>query len=454
MKKKLICVLLAGAMLITLPSCSAAGTLFTFFAALSSVQDNSEQSLENPAEDDSVWSSHKRVEKLAYDVLNPTCQTGSYPFGFYWLEKGTEQRLYKRIMEAAFYVAKERVEREDYFRLDTIICETSVSNVQFMKVLTAFMNDNPQVFWLCNQYDYVDSGGQRYFYLYSYLSADDCQQEQRRFYDTVKKIISGLPKKLSEFETEKYIHDYLLDHCAYFEGDRWWLYSAYGAIVQGKAVCEGYSEAMQLLLNCAGVRTTVVVGESGGNLHEWNLVQINFEWYHLDATWDDGDDSEESRDELSRYNYFNVDSAFIEDNDHVISPEYKDMTEEEIANEEGEYMKQFNLYLPDCVTMDANYYYYNAATITDLNIIEGKVLDRFISTLKNKNPYFYMRCGENIDFDSMDYNLFEDDLYYQYADAANGSGRTGGNRIINDKVRSFTLDGYDDLIIAQMEYVS
>ena len=70
--------------------------------------------------------------------------------------------------------------------------------------------------------------------------------------------------------------------------------------MKGRAVCEGYARAMQWLLNKSGIPCTLVNGnDRDGNAHMWNMVTVDGENYHLDATWDDTDD-------LLRHNYFNL----------------------------------------------------------------------------------------------------------------------------------------------------
>lgn len=62
-------------------------------------------------------------------------------------------------------------------------------------------------------------------------------------------------------------------------------YDMYGALVDKKAVCQGYAETMQYFLKRAGVpcalATSVYIN------HAWNVVKINGKWYHVDTTWDD-----------------------------------------------------------------------------------------------------------------------------------------------------------------------
>lgn len=62
-------------------------------------------------------------------------------------------------------------------------------------------------------------------------------------------------------------------------------YSAYGALINGKAVCGGYSLAFVVLMQRIGVESKMVISPAMN--HGWNLVKIDDNWYHIDTTWDD-----------------------------------------------------------------------------------------------------------------------------------------------------------------------
>ena len=56
-------------------------------------------------------------------------------------------------------------------------------------------------------------------------------------------------------------------------------------------VCEGYSEAFQLLCQREGIPCITVVGTANGGGHAWNYVQMeDGVWYAVDLTWDDQGD--------------------------------------------------------------------------------------------------------------------------------------------------------------------
>lgn len=60
----------------------------------------------------------------------------------------------------------------------------------------------------------------------------------------------------------------------------------YAILVKGKGICIGYAHAIQYLLYMAGIESTTVVSEIP--FHIWNIVKLDGEYYHLDATYEEG----------------------------------------------------------------------------------------------------------------------------------------------------------------------
>ena len=65
-------------------------------------------------------------------------------------------------------------------------------------------------------------------------------------------------------------------------------YSAYAALVDKTAVCQGYAALLYRLALAAGVDIRIVTGTGNGAPHGWNLVKLGSLWYYADATWDAG----------------------------------------------------------------------------------------------------------------------------------------------------------------------
>lgn len=98
--------------------------------------------------------------------------------------------------------------------------------------------------------------------------------------------------------TAKAIHDWLCDHVVYTddeetdEDD-----TAIGAILNGEANCDGYTDAFYLIGTLAGLHVRYQHGDSyekGGLFpsftpitHIWNLLELDGAWRMVDVTWDD-----------------------------------------------------------------------------------------------------------------------------------------------------------------------
>ncbi|WP_062528940.1 DUF2510 domain-containing protein [Demequina rhizosphaerae] len=66
---------------------------------------------------------------------------------------------------------------------------------------------------------------------------------------------------------------------------------AYGLLVEGTAVCNGYAQAFLAMAEAAGLDAVQVTGSdlagaTGGD-HAWNKVLVDGEWLLVDVTWDD-----------------------------------------------------------------------------------------------------------------------------------------------------------------------
>lgn len=131
-------------------------------------------------------------------------------------------------------------------------------------------------------------------------------------YKKAKEIVNNITNSnMSDLEKELALHEYVVKNTIY-DYDNYInqtvpedSYTAYGALIIGKAVCDGYADTMKLLLNIAGIEVQVVVGDIG-EPHSWNMVKIDGEYYHLDATLDDQIPDEGNE---VRYTYFNLSDA-------------------------------------------------------------------------------------------------------------------------------------------------
>ncbi len=202
----------------------------------------------------------------------------------------------------------------EYTGLQVKLPHALLSREEAQLLYTAFTSDNPQFFFIGNTYSYKGyrlDGVDYYdvFCLVYTMEAQDRKAAAKQMDAAADAILKGLPAGGDEFEKELYLHDRLIKLVTYDEqcaraDDPAAAYpnafSAYGALVKGLAVCEGYSRSMQLLLHRAGMRATLVSGfDENGVAHMWNLVTVDGRNYHLDSTWNDTGDR-------PRHTYFNL----------------------------------------------------------------------------------------------------------------------------------------------------
>lgn len=95
---------------------------------------------------------------------------------------------------------------------------------------------------------------------------------------------------LSEAKKITKIHDYICNHVDYeYNSKEEQIYTAYGALCTGKAVCQGYAVLFYRLCKEAGLSVRIISGTGNGGAHGWNIVRIGSKYYNVDCTWDGQD---------------------------------------------------------------------------------------------------------------------------------------------------------------------
>lgn len=113
---------------------------------------------------------------------------------------------------------------------------------------------------------------------------------KNQFNEQTNQLVALTNDTMSEAQKALVLHDALANKCEYdvgvntnTEGAN--AYNAYGALVQNKAVCQGYAYAYKHLLDQVGIESQIVTSSELN--HAWNLVKIDNNYYHVDVTWDD-----------------------------------------------------------------------------------------------------------------------------------------------------------------------
>ncbi len=191
----------------------------------------------------------------------------------------------------------------------------------FSAMFQTLSYDNPSLLCMENESHIVMRGAKAYFVPQYVTDAETCRRQTDDLLEKAREIVAQADSLPDAYDQELYFHDYICQNTTYLtqEDDG---YTAYNALVEGRAVCEGYSRALQLLLDMVGIpnylATGVGVDDSGSREgHMWNIVTIGGSNYHVDATWDDLD-----AEDIHHYahTYFNVTDDYIGVNHEEIAP--------------------------------------------------------------------------------------------------------------------------------------
>lgn len=167
--------------------------------------------------------------------------------------------------------------------------------------------DDPELFWLSRDYSisYVGKMFLIQFGVY-YNNHNVMKTEIDRVVDS---IIFEISDDMSDYAVALYVHDYLCNNIVYTDTDNENEHNIYGALVEGKCVCEGYAKSFMYIMNKLGKETLYFSGTSQKNgvvyPHSWNGVYLDSEFYYFDLTWDDIES------EYVSYNNFAVTSTDI-----------------------------------------------------------------------------------------------------------------------------------------------
>ncbi|MBR4759318.1 MAG: hypothetical protein IK078_04125 [Lachnospiraceae bacterium] len=123
---------------------------------------------------------------------------------------------------------------------------------------------------------------------YDDVSPEVTKKQIRKARTRAEKIAKQIRKSYdTKPERIRAAHDYLCRYVRYDEGSEDGGYNpvqtAYGALINGRAVCQGYSNAFQMLMEALGIPASVVLGDA----HAWNAVWVDGHISYIDVTWDD-----------------------------------------------------------------------------------------------------------------------------------------------------------------------
>ena len=360
-------------------------------------------------------------DHLTYsEGYQPVSSTYSYDA----LPKQGEKQLYKKLLESCYDISPDKTEGTDRYPMPRIeLSGYSLSEAEVRTVSKALSDDHPEIFWLTGTMGYYSDEGMTAIQIYSNFSPEEVKTRVNAMRAVANEFYATVPDGLSEPEREIMVHDYLIDHVTYdpqvdtinLDNNNPDTYTAYGALVNGVSVCEGYARAFQMLLNGLGIDCVNVIGRSQDQMHIWNAVKLDGEWYHVDVTWDDQEES------YARHLYCNVNEDYLRE-DHSISPLFGQLGDDEINGLSGEYSASLmNIYVPDCTADELFYYKLKSPRLRDYDGADVK--SAMLTAAEKQEDHFVFYIDENMDYQTAVTELFVDypQHFFTYISAVNNS---------------------------------
>ncbi len=198
------------------------------------------------------------------------------------------------------------------------------------KTVEMIISDHPDYFWFLGGYGcgYSSITGNilrmtpKYSLSGKTITEEEMLSARTVFHNKIKEIFAQMHAEVgdSDYERALWIHDKVCELVEYEFGNNH--QTVYGALVEGKAVCAGYTRLYQYLLNCAGIDAWTVTGKridpktNEYISHAWTLMWLDGHCLYSDVTWDDQIDE--------KYHMYFALSYDQISTDHIADDDYAD----------------------------------------------------------------------------------------------------------------------------------
>lgn len=215
--------------------------------------------------------------------------------------------------------------------------DTTMSDID--KSMQAFFADHPEVFYVSSKYTVLTktTAFNEYVELELEYTLSNSSELDTKISEIENKINEYIEytKDKDDFESELILHDMLGKNVKYYEYNDVELvpqecHTIYGAFLSNQSVCDGFSKALQILLDRKGIESIIVFGNLENEAHAWNLVNLNNSWYHLDLTSDKS--IKDISENIVLHTYFNLTTNAIKGTHTIDSEEILPISNNEEYN--------------------------------------------------------------------------------------------------------------------------
>ncbi len=321
-------------------------------------------------------------------------------------EKQTDSYAYQHLTQPEQEIYIEILWALTEFQENVVL--SSMDQDEIARIFQCVLNDHPEIFYVdgytYTQYTLGDILKKITFTGTYQMEGPEIDQKRQQIETYVNQCLEGLPENADEYETVKYIYEYLIFHTEY-DAESENNQNICSVFLNGSSVCQGYAKATQYLLQKAGIYATLVLGRvSAGEGHAWNLVRIDGSWYYVDTTWGD-----------ASYQAVGATADFPEKKMPSINYDYLCVTTKQLCKtHEIDNVVE----LPQCASMEANYYVREGLYFTSLD--KEQLAGIFADGYERGNAYVTLKCASAEIYGQMQEMLITNQEIFHYLDSEDG----------------------------------
>lgn len=358
----------SGSSLVSSSETSTAGSSETRESTSDTETFSSEVS--STSETSSVTSAGEQDGEKPYVFNDPI----SRPYCYFTLDERLRQ-AYDLIINAIINLEDE-VELPD---------ELALTAEEYCDLYQMIYDSEHSVFYISTRMTYATKistqtiAGAEFVYIYT---EDEIKAMQKKTDEAANAIISEITEDMTEYDIVKLFYDKLAGEVIYDETAPN-LRDIYGALVDKKAVCGGYAKAFSYLCDKVGIESLTITGDFDEIPHMWNMVKLDGEWYHVDAT-----------------------AGYVK-NPVVpyIRYDYLCTSDEIVLRSRTVYEQSYSY--PKAESMKYNYYVYNNLVADSVESAEKLLMDGIVAATEKGEGVIQIACSDDKVFEDVVYYLFD-----------------------------------------------
>lgn len=218
-----------------------------------------------------------------------------YRHGYEALDKKAKER-YEDIVEALCHFEANNASPYYFHRCDLPMVDPMYSIYNLIDDLERIQRDVPEMYILSSTVPRSDYSTGMYYARVAYVNTPEKYlAELKQLNEIATTLLAPIEEGMTEYERLRIIHDGFINWGDYGDMVGADAGNIRGALINKRAVCEGFARAAVYLCQRAGLKCIYVTGQlrtssvndSWGN-HAWNFVEVDGQWYLMDLTSDGG----------------------------------------------------------------------------------------------------------------------------------------------------------------------